>query len=431
MKKVLIITYYWPPSGGPGVQRVLKFAKYLPQYGWQPIILTVKNGEYPAIDHSLEAEIPKECIVYKTKSLEPTGLYKKFTGMKKDEKIPVAVLADKNVSWKKKIANWIRINLFIPDAKIGWIPFAVKTGKQIIKAHKPEIIFSSSPPHSLQIIAHKLAKWSGIKWVADFRDPWTDIYHYDTVGKSNFIRKVDEQKERKTIAGADVITSVSKNVLKLLESKISVRKSFVPIANGYDEDDFEEFKSLKSDKFILAYGGKINNQQNPQILWKVLSKICNEHKDFNTDLKIMLIGNIAQEVIRDIEINGLSDNFEIFGYMEHNKLIEKLQIATVLLLLIPNTEKNKGILTGKLFEYLAMKKYILGFGPEDGDSAEILSETKSGDMVNFENEAMVKTIILQKYNDWKTGKELLSDEKKIQQYSRANLTQQLIKLFDL
>ena len=163
MKKVLIITYYWPPSGGPGVQRVLKFAKYLPQFGWQPIILTVKNGEYPAIDETLEKDIPPECIVYKTNSWEPTNLYKKFAVMKKDEKIPVAVLSENNVSWKKKIANWIRLNLFIPDAKIGWIPFAVRKGKEIIKEHQPDVIFSSSPPHSLQFIAKKLAKWSGLK----------------------------------------------------------------------------------------------------------------------------------------------------------------------------------------------------------------------------------------------------------------------------
>ncbi|MDA3871426.1 MAG: glycosyl transferase family 1, partial [Candidatus Marinimicrobia bacterium] len=171
MKKVLIITYYWPPAGGPGVQRVLKFAKYLPQFGWQPIILTVKNGEYSAIDESLIKEIPKECIVYKTKTFEPYNLYKKFVGKKKDEKLPTYILnTNKNDNLNNKIAKWIRANLFIPDARIGWISHIVREGMKIIEKENPDIIFSSSPPHSLQIGAKKLAKKSGLKWVADFRD---------------------------------------------------------------------------------------------------------------------------------------------------------------------------------------------------------------------------------------------------------------------
>ncbi|MCK4715587.1 MAG: glycosyltransferase, partial [Candidatus Marinimicrobia bacterium] len=220
MKKVLIITYYWPPAGGPGVQRVLKFAKYLPEFGWQPIILTVKNGEYPAIDNSLQKEIPANCKVYNTFSIEPNFVYKKFTGMGSDEKIPTAVLAAENTNWKKRLANWIRLNLFIPDAKIGWIPFAVRKGKKIIKAEKPDIIFSSSPPPTVHLIARKLAKWSGIKWVADFRDPWTDIYHYNDVKRSAWSLNRDKDKEKEIVTSADEIITVSQNVAELLNEKI-------------------------------------------------------------------------------------------------------------------------------------------------------------------------------------------------------------------
>jgi hypothetical protein len=179
MKKVLIITYYWPPAGGPGVQRILKFAKYLPDFGWQPLVLTVSKGEYPALDKSLYKEIPQEAEVFKTKSFEPNLLYKKFVGLDQDASIPISVLSEEKSSLKKSLAHWIRINFFIPDAKIGWQPFAITEGKRIIENHQPDIIFSSSPPPTVHLIARRLKKYARLKWVADFRDPWTDIHYYE------------------------------------------------------------------------------------------------------------------------------------------------------------------------------------------------------------------------------------------------------------
>jgi hypothetical protein len=193
MKKVLIITYYWPPAGGPGVQRVLKFVKYLPELGWQPLVLTVKKGEYPAIDETLAKNIPPECKVFKTNIFEPSDLYKRFLGMDDKAKIPTAVLADNNPGLKKQIANLIRLNFFIPDAKIGWKKFAVEEGLKIIETEKPDLIFSSSPPPTVHLIAKKLAAKTNLKWVADFRDPWTDIHYYEKQPRLFFAKYLDRK----------------------------------------------------------------------------------------------------------------------------------------------------------------------------------------------------------------------------------------------
>lgn len=433
LKKVLIITYYWPPAGGPGVQRVLKFAKYLPEFGWQPIILTVKTGEFPAIDKTLEKDIPKECIVYKTNSWEPTSLYKNFAGMKKDEKIPVAVLSEKNLNWKKQIANWIRLNLFIPDAKIGWIPFAVKKGRKIIKKHQPDVIFSSSPPPTVHLIAKKLAKWSGTKWVADFRDPWTDIYHLDGLTLANHARYKNLKQEKIVLSALDGMITVSTGVAQLLALKTAKPLKYQVIPNGFDETDFEYLKEKPNPRFFqIAYAGKINTQQNPSVLWKVLRNRLNENANFQNSLKITLIGNIAPYVVKDLTDNGLEQYVEMPGYLPHPETLKRLSTADILLLLIPNTRKNRGILTGKLLEYLALKRFILGFGPIDGEAAHILRTTGCGKMIDYSDLKQTESLINDLISNWKKGirRTVSVQDQEIKKYSRRALTADLVGFFN-
>ncbi|MBC8486957.1 MAG: glycosyltransferase family 4 protein [Bacteroidetes bacterium] len=430
LKKVLIITYYWPPAGGPGVQRVLKFAKYLPEFGWQPIILTVKNGEYPAIDISLQKEIPANCIVYNTFSLEPNFVYKKFTGMGSDEKIPTAVLATENNNWKKRLANWIRLNIFIPDAKIGWIPFAVREGKKIIKEEKPDVIFSSSPPPTVHLIARKLAKWSGIKWVADFRDPWTDIYHYSDVKRSPWSLNRDKDKEKEIITSAGKIITVSQNVAELLNEKIPNPREIRIIPNGYDKSDFYNLEEEPAfDKFTIAYAGKINIQQNPSNLWKILGSMARENLTSTANFQILLMGNITDEVIAEIKQNNLEKHLKNLGYVDHKTSLKNLKKSHVLLLLIPNTGKNKGIVTGKLFEYIAIEKFILGIGPKDGDAAEILAQTNTGRMFAFNEIRDIRKEIDRQYKNWQRGLTQKVSKEEIRKYSRQNQTLALSNIF--
>jgi glycosyltransferase involved in cell wall biosynthesis len=220
MKKVLIITYYWPPGGGAGIYRVLKFAKYLPQFNWQPIILTVKQGTYPVIDHGLEKDVPSNCPVYRCKSIEPFGIYKKFTGRNSDEAIPDYVFYAKN-SLKDHISRWIRFNCFIPDSRMGWTPSAVKIGLKIIKTEHIDLIFSSSPPNTVQVIANQLARKSGIKWVADFRDPWTDALTYQGIRRSFLTTYIDHRLERNVLQRADAITCVNQDYIDIFKKRVS------------------------------------------------------------------------------------------------------------------------------------------------------------------------------------------------------------------
>lgn len=429
MKKVLIITYYWPPAGGPGVQRVLKFAKYLPEFGWQPIILTVKKGEYPAIDETLADDIPENCKVYKTKSLEPNFLYKKFTGMDSDMSVPVAVLAEKDVNWKKKIANWIRLNLFIPDAKIGWIPFAVKQGKEIIKKEKPDIIFSSSPPPTVHLIAMKLAKWSGIKWVADFRDPWTKIYHYNRSKKNKYSLLLDKKFEQQVVNSADNLVTVSNNIPSLLRH--DSKKNFAIIPNGYDEDDFLGLNILeKFDKFTMAYAGKMNNQQNPRNLWIALKQLKESNSNFAENFQILFMGNIAPDVIKEIKKYKLDSYCKFTGHIEHKNMIENILKSDVLLLLIPDTQDNKGIVTGKIFEYMRAGNFILGIGPKNGDAAKILDDTKTGKMFEYEDMEGIKKEIKRVFENWQKGTRSEVNKEEIEKYSRRKLTHKLTEIFD-
>src|SRR5690606_13755203 len=199
LKKVLIITYYWPPAGGSGVQRVLKFAKYLPEFGWEPVILTVENGEYPALDSSFEDDIPKGMKVYKTKALEPFHVYKALTGQSRDSKIDTNILKSESENLREKISKWIRLNIFIPDARIGWMAYAVRQGMEIIENENISLIISTSPPQSLQLSAMRIARKSKKPWVADFRDPWTSIAYYQKSKRFALTKKLDHYLEKKVL----------------------------------------------------------------------------------------------------------------------------------------------------------------------------------------------------------------------------------------
>ena len=433
MKKVLMITYYWPPAGGPGVQRVLKFSKYLPEFGWQPLILTVKKGEYPAIDETLAEDIPESCKVYKTNSIEPNFLYKKFTGMKPDKKIPVAVLADKNLNWKKRLANWIRLNLFIPDAKIGWIPFAVREGKRIIEREKPDIIFSSSPPPTVHLIAKKLAKWSSIKWVADFRDPWTEIHYYDNQIRAKISQKLDSKYESEVLKSASVITTISQLYIDEDFARTVSSKKCINIPNGYDESDFSNFTSKNTDnkKFVIMHLGAVGQERNPTNLFKAIRILTNKNEITRNTFSLVFIGNVDNSVTASIEEFKINEFVEIIPYLPHKEALKYTQQASVMLLLITQSERSRRILPGKTFEYMRTGKPILALGPEDGEVSRIITETNTGIVINYNNFEKIYDSILGFYNSGKRTKlDKYTINNKVISYSRKNLTKKLVASFE-
>lgn len=411
--KVLIITYYWPPAGGSGVQRWLKFVKYLQDFGVEPIVYTVENANYPKEDDTLINEVPKNIKVLKQPIWEPTDLF--FWKKKNQQKKGISNLS------KGGFLSFIRGNFFMPDPKIFWVKPSIKFLQKYITENKVDIVISTGPPHSMHLIAKKIKEKNNIKWIADFRDPWSNLYYNKDFNQLSFAKKKNIKLEKAVLEKADYVVTVSNHLKKQFAA---IAKNVEVITNGFDDEVLSENTLVLDKKFTISYIGLLPKQSNPKILFSVLNQLCIENKDFKMDLQLNFIGDIADEVQLEIENNNLLENASFTGYVAHKKAIEFQKKAQVLLLLIPNVVNNKGILTGKLFEYLTAKRPILAIGPEDGDLATILKETNAGAISDFNNSVKLKAEILQLYQQYKTGG-LEVSSKNINQYHRKELTQQL------
>ena len=414
--KVLIITYYWPPAGGSGVQRWLKFVKYLRQFDIDPIIYTVENPNYPKEDNSLLYEVPKDIQVLKQPIWEPTDLL--FWKKKKSSKTGVS-----NIN-KGGLLSFIRGNFFIPDPKIFWVKSSVKFLNDYIRNHKIDTVISTGPPHSMHLIAQKLYQKNDVKWIADFRDPWSDLYYANDFNQLSFAKKKNQKLEKIVLQNADCILTVSKT----LKNDFSKNASRVEvITNGFDEEVLQTKEINLDKKFSISYIGLLPKQSNPKALFSVLQEICEENNEFKNDLQLNFIGDISDEVKAEINLNSLENNTKFVGYVSHQKAIEYQKKAQVLLLLIPNVKKSEGILTGKLFEYLTAQRPILAVGPSKGDLSEILKETNAGNVIDFEDKEMLKSSILALYRQY-TKDDLVVNSKNIYKYHRKELTKQLASI---
>lgn len=428
MKKVLIVTYYWIPSGGAGVQRWVKFTKYLRDFGWEPIIYTPENPEYPSIDHSFEKDIPIDIQVLKIPIWEPYNVYRNLTG-KKNKAINAGFISeDKKQSWKDKLSIRIRGNFLIPDPRRFWIKPSVRFLTDYLMKNPVDAVITTGPPHSMHLIGLGLKKiFPNIPWVADFRDPWTNIDFYKELNLSWMADKIHHLMEEKIIQSADNVIVVS-NGMKA-EYELLQPKKIDIISNGYDEADDQLSAVQLDEKFSISHIGTLNAARNPYTLWKMLSDICNENPQFKSDLQIKLIGKVDFSVLEDIRISGLQQQLLKIDYLSHSEAIVQQQSSQVLLLLINNSGNAKGILTGKFYEYLASKRPILGVGPTDGDAAQVLHETGGGVMVDFSDEIVTKKVILDYYKLYKSNSLSVQTES-VEKYSRKSLTEQLAILLN-
>lgn len=424
MKKVLILTYYWPPGGGAGVQRWLKFVKYLRDFGFEPIVYTAENGEMPVTDNSLEKDIPEGVTVLKTKIWEPYSFYKTFIGRKKDDKINASFLSEnKKPSITERISVWIRGNFFIPDARKFWIKPSVNYLKNYLEKNHVDVIISSGPPHTMHLIGLGLKKqFPTIKWVADFRDPWTNIDFYEELMLSSSSDTKHRKMELEVLSNADSIISVGKTMSADFK-KIYTKQpeKFHVITNGFDEDDIYKGTLKKDKKFSIAHIGTLVKSRNPESLWKVLKSLVSENENFKNDLEIKLVGKVDFFVKERIAANGLEQFVHKIDYLPHSEVIIEQQKSKVLLLLVNQTKNAKSILTGKIFEYLAAEVPVLAIGPPDGDLADVLKETECGLISDFNDESKLKENILALYNK----KVINFDKNKIARYSRRELTKEL------
>ncbi len=429
LRKVLVITYYWPPSGGAGVQRWLKFVKYLREYGWEPVIYTPENPEAPATDYSLEKDIPAGISILKRSITEPYAAYKRFIGMKPGEKVNAGFLQEKKKpGLAEGISVWLRGNFFIPDARRFWIRPSVKFLKEYLKTNPVDAIVSTGPPHSMHLIAMQLHEKTGIPWLADFRDPWTGIDFYHQLKLTRLADKRHHSLEKKVLESATAVTVVSKQMLN--EFNGIVKRSYNVVTNGFDEVDFSLISTaLLDNKFTIAHIGSINASRNPEKLWKVLSRMVKERKGFSDVLQIKLVGKVDVSVLKSIESNGLYEHLLRIEYMDHSNVMHEIQKSQVLLLLINNISNAKGILTGKLFEYLGSGRPILNIGPEDGDAAEILSDSEAGFTAEYDNEEAIYTIV-DRYFEKYSSNLLVTKTGNYLNYSRRALTGAIAGVLD-
>ncbi len=392
---------------------------------------TPENPEIPVLDESLKKNIPEGLTLLKTKIFEPYSFYKLFVGRKRDEKINTGFLSEnKKPKFAEKISVWIRGNFFIPDARKFWINPSVKFLENYLKKNKVDVIISTGPPHSMHLIALKLKTKFKIPWLADFRDPWTNIDFYGDLMLTKSANLKHHDLEKKVLMNADAIVTVGETISKEFSSSFPEREKFIhTITNGFDLEDVFVGKVELDKKFSLAHIGTLVQSRNNILLWRTLSEIEKENQTFSEDLEIKLVGKVDFSVYESIKKYGLEKFVKKIEYLPHNQVVKFQQQSQVLLLLSNNTKNARGILTGKIFEYLSAKRPILAIGDCNGDIAKILNETNAGRIADFEDADSLKNIILGYYRDFKNGN-LICNSKGIEKFSRMELTGQLAGLLE-
>lgn len=425
-KKILIITYYWPPAGGPGVQRWLKFVKYLPEFGWEPTVFIPENPSYPIVDDTLEKDVSKDLKIIKTKIWEPYQIAEFFG---KDNKKFKAGQFDvgENQSLKSRLSIWVRGNFFIPDARVFWVNPSVNYLKKYLKENHFDALVTTGPPHSVHLIGLNLKKeFPNLKWIADFRDPWTEISYYQHLKLTKFADQKHRNLEQKVFENADITLATSYSDAEKFRRKGA---NAVCITNGFDVENQEPRTENRepTTQFTLSYIGVLEQLRNPEVLWRVLNDLIKENEDFRKNFQLKFVGRIDDRILDKITSSELNNSVKNLGYLSHSEANLEMQNSDLLLITNFPEEKSKGIIPGKIFEYLATKKQIISFGPKESDVKRILEETHAGKHFSCDDYESLKAFILEKFNDWKSGN-LSSNTENIEQFSRKNLTKKLAEI---
>ena len=419
MKRALVITYYWPPAGGPGVQRWLKFVTYFKDFGIEPVVFIPDNPHYPLQDKSIVSEIPEGIEIIRFPIKEPYGFAKIFS-KKKTNQVSSGIITNKNQSVLEKLLLWIRGNFFIPDARIGWVKPAVGFLKEYLAKNDMDIVISSGPPHSLHLIGMALKEELGIKWVADFRDPWTTIHYHQSLRLNKRAQKKHLKLESKVLNNSDLVVVTSARTKKEFQKITSV--PIEVISNGYDI--LEKIEPNLDAQFSIAHIGSLLTNRNPELLWEILSELKDENKVFSKNLLIKLVGAVSEDVLESLAVLGLTENYKTLGYVSHQEAIQIQHDAQVLLLVEMDSPETKSIIPGKLFEYVAANRPILAIGPEGSDVEGIIKETNTGVYFKYTDKEKLKQQ-LQLYYEAYLKANLNVNSKNIEKYSRSALTKSL------
>ncbi len=373
MRRVLVITYYWPPNGGVGGQRWLKMCKYLPEHGWNPVVYTPSNPEMAAVDEGLLKDVSPQLEVIKRPITEPFGLYKRFTGKRKDERIQTAFLKEDGsgrMNWKERMALWVRSNGFVPDARVWWVRPSIRFLKAYLREHPVDAVVTTGPPHSMHLIGLGLQRALGVRWVADFRDPWTGIDYYQQLSLTRWADRRHRRLERAVLTRADRVVTVSWRWAKDLEALGA--KNVAVITNGYDPADLPATPVPVDERYSLVHAGSMSPTRDQPGLWKLLAQLCAQDREFASRFVLRFIGPVDARVLASMSAAGLGGHVERTGRVPRNEAMKAIAGARVLLLPINTTANRHGILPTKLYEYLSTGRPILAVGPRDGDAARVL-----------------------------------------------------------
>ena len=435
MRKVLFITYYFPPSGGPAVQRILRFVRHLPGFGWKPIVLTVKDGDFPVLDRSLLVKVPPETLVYRTFIPEPYKFYRKFISGNDVEALDITTLAvddTEEVSLKERIAFWVRSWIFIPDPRIGWLPFAVYKGWRIVRQHKVDLIFSSGPPNTVHLIAWVLKIMTRKKWVSDFRDPW--FKHLVPARKGWLPRKIEEKMCRLTLTASNHVVAVGNGVGQELASSVgrSLATKYSTIFNGFDSDNFKDLAAQDASHFRICYVGSFFGRYDPASFVTAMEQLSEENPDFKASLEMVFCGRVDDDVKRRFLSAKFAQRVKFVDYQSHRETLQLMKSSTLLLLYIIDSEQGRHILTTKLYEYLGSRKPILALAPDDSEAANIIRKTNAGYIVSPNRIFKIRRKLLLIFEEWRENKlrNFCPNETEVLNFEGQNLTRQLATVFD-
>lgn len=423
LKKVLIVTYYWPPAGGPGVQRWLKFAKYLPSFGYQPMIYTPENPNYPILDEQLVNEVSENCIVVKTPIYEPYKLAGLLNSKKTQTMSSGIIKQSKKQSFAEKLMLWVRGNFFIPDARVGWVGPSVKFLANYVEKHGIDTVITTGPPHSMHLIGMKLQELCNLYWIADFRDPWTTIGYHKELKLTAFASKKHLELEKQVLNKANQIIVTSKTTKSDFE-KIT-QKPINVITNGYDVEYVGKVEL--DDAFTISHIGSFLSNRNPRVFWKALEELRKENSAFKAAFQLKLVGRVSDEILETIREFKLDSCLVNVGYVDHRQALIEQRKAQVLLLIEIDSEETRAIIPGKLFEYMAAERPILAIGPEQADFFDIIRETNTGKVALYDQKEEIKEILLSYFKSYQEGT-LKVYGMGLQYYSRKKLTESLVKL---
>lgn len=425
MKRVLIIAYYWPPAGGPGVQRWLKFVKYFQEYGIEPVVYVPENSHYPLIDEALLDEIPEGIEIISYPIREPYRWAKLFS-KGKTKQLSSGMISEKKSTLLERLLVYIRGNFFIPDARIGWVKPSVKFLRAHLEKHPVEAIVTTGPPHSLHLIGMGLKQQMGLPWLADFRDPWTTIHYHSKLSLSNSAQAKHKRLEKSVLESADHITVTSPGTQT--EFKTLTEQPITVITNGFDTSDIPKNVPL-DDVFSLVHIGSLLSKRNPEALWKILGSYVESSEEFAQHFRLRLIGAVSESVKKSIDSAGLSGHCELLGYIPHGDALREQQKAQVLLLIETDESETRSIIPGKLFEYMAAQRPILAIGPQGSDIAPILQESGSGTFHSYKEMEATGNLVKQLFDQYRS-EGLSGTSAQIQSYSRKQLTGQMAEVLN-